>query len=232
MELIAYERSTTLVPKAQKHLYFIVMSFIYGSEERESIIFLLAIIVLAMIIALLFLPSAIEEDFAHLMVRFFALYGYLLLSVATLITPFLREVTQAFGRPFLKIHHIFAVLGVVSITLHPVFNAIDRLSLSVFVPNFDSWDRFWMLAGRPAFYLIYIAVFAAFLRAKTPKYWRAFHALMYVVLLFGIVHANLIGDDFANLGIMLIFNALFVASLASFAFKRYRNYQLKGNISG
>ena len=38
-----------------------------------------------------------------------------------------------------------------------------------------------------------VAVFAAFLRAKAPKYWRAFHALMYVVLLFGIVHANLFG---------------------------------------
>jgi DMSO/TMAO reductase YedYZ heme-binding membrane subunit len=108
--------------------------------------------------------------------------------------------------------------------LHPVFNAIQRLSLSVFVPRFDSWNTFWLLAGRPTFIILYVAMLAAILRMKAPKYWRAFHALMYVVLLFGIVHANLIGGDFQNLGITIVFNALFVASLVSLALKRYRNY--------
>jgi len=199
--------------------------------KREGAIFLLGIVVLTVIIALLFLPSSIEADPARVAVRFFGLYGFLFLSVATLTTPFLREVTQAFGKPFLKVHHAFSVLGIVFITLHPVFNAIERLSLSVFVPNFDSWDRFWLLAGRPAFIILYVAVLAALLRAKAPKYWRAFHALMYVVLLFGIVHANLIGNDFENLGVMFIFNALFIASLAGLAVKRYRSYQLKRKVS-
>jgi DMSO/TMAO reductase YedYZ heme-binding membrane subunit len=81
-----------------------------------------------------------------------------------------------------------------------------------------------MFAGRPTSIILYLAVLAAILRAKEPKYWRAFHELMYVVLLFGIVHANPIGDDFENLGVMIIFNALFLAFLASFALKRYRNY--------
>jgi predicted ferric reductase len=198
--------------------------------KKEGAVFLIGIAILAVIIAVLFLPSAVEVTPTRAAIRFFALYGYLFLSVATLLTPFLSEVTQAFGRSFLKVHHSFAVLGVVFITLHPVFNAIE-FSLSVFVPNFSSWMAFWRLAGRPAFILIYVAVFAAFLRAKAPKYWRAFHALMYVVLLFGIVHANLIGGDFQNLGIMVIFDALFIASLAGFAFKRYRSYQLKRKMS-
>jgi predicted ferric reductase len=199
--------------------------------KREGVFFLLGIAVLAVIIAVLFLPNAIDVDLTRLAVRFFGLYGYLFLSIAVLLAPFLREVTQAFGRPFLKVHHSFAFLGVVFITLHPVFNAIERLNLSVFVPNFASWMAFWRLAGRPAFILLYVAVFAAFLRSKAPKYWRAFHALMYVVLLFGMVHAKLIGNDFQNLGIMLIFNALFIASLAGFAFKRYRSYQFKRRMS-
>jgi len=161
------------------------------------------------------------------LVMFFGLYGFLFLSLATLIPPFLKEITQAFGKPFLKIHHAFSILGIVFITLHPVFNAIDHLSLSVFVPRFDSWERFWMFAGRPAFIILYIALFAAVLRTKTPKYWRPFHALIYVVLLFGIVHANLLGDDFENLEIMIIFNALFLMSIASFALKRYRNHRVR-----
>jgi len=189
-------------------------------------VLLLSIIALAVIIGLLVFPSS-EEDFIHLLVMFFGLYGYLFLSLATLATPFLKEITQAFGKPFLKVHHAFSILGIVFITLHPVFNAIDRLSLSVFVPRFDSWERFWLFAGRPAFIILYIALFAALLRTKTPKYWRPFHALMYVVLLFGIVHANLIGDDFENLGIMIIFNALFLMSIASFALKRYRNHRVR-----
>jgi len=196
--------------------------------KRAGIVMLLGIIALAVIIAVLVLPEALpevaEEGPVHLLVRLSGLYGFLFLGVATLITPFLKEITQAFGKPFLRIHHAFSILGIVFITLHPVFNAIQRLNLSVFVPRFDSWITFWRLAGRPAFIILYIALFAAFLRAKAPKYWRPFHALMYIVLLFGIVHANLIGDDFGNVGIMIIFNALFLASIAVFAIKRFRNY--------
>jgi hypothetical protein len=47
---------------------------------------------------------------------------------------------------------------------------------------------------------------------------------MYAVLFSGIVHANLNGGDFQNMGIMVIFNALFLGSTAGFAVKRFRNY--------
>jgi len=127
----------------------------------------------------------------------------------------------------LKVHHTFSAFGIALITLHPVFNAVQRLSLTVFVPNFGSWERFWMLAGRPALIILYIGLLAVFLRRKIPRYWRPFHALMYVVLFFGIVHASLIGDDFANVGIMLIFDALFVASIGAFVYKRYANYRIR-----
>jgi predicted ferric reductase len=195
--------------------------------KREGAMLLIGIIALAVIIALLVLPEAVAEEPIHVLVRLSGLYGYMFLGVATLITPFLKEVTQVFGKPFLRVHHAFSILGIVFITLHPVFNAVQRLSLSVFVPRFDSWETFWRLAGRPAFIILYIALLAAILRAKAPKYWRPFHALMYVVLLFGIVHANLIGDDFENLGIMIIFNALFLAAIASFALKRYKNHRAR-----
>jgi predicted ferric reductase len=193
--------------------------------KREGVLVLLGIAVLAVVIGLLVFPGS-EEDFVHVLVIFFGLYGFLFLSLATLITPFLKEITQAFGKPFLKIHHAFSILGIVFITLHPVFNAIDRLSLSVFVPRFNSWAGFWASAGRPAFIILYIALFAAVLRAKAPKYWRPFHALIYIVLLFGIVHANLIGDSFENLGIVIIFDALFSAAIAGFVLKRYRNHKV------
>lgn len=190
---------------------------------------LLGVTALAVIIALVVFPEAAEGEPIDVLVRLFALYGFFFLNVAVLTTPFLKEITQAFGKPFLKVHHSFSALGIIFITLHPVFNAFQRLSLLVFVPRFDSWNIFWVLAGRPAFIIVYIALLAALLRKSVPKYWRAFHALMYIVLLFGIVHANLIGNDFQNPIITVIYDALFVASIAGFVFKRYRNYRLKKN---
>jgi DMSO/TMAO reductase YedYZ heme-binding membrane subunit len=199
--------------------------------KKTGVFVILGVVVLMLVITVLFLPHALPEiakgEAAHVFTRLFGLYGFLFLGVATLTTPFLREVTEAFGKSFIRVHHAFSVLGIVFITLHPIFNAIDRLNLAVFVPNFASWERFWMFAGRPAFILIYIAVAAALLRMKAPKYWRPFHALMYIALLFGIVHAHLIGEDFEILGMALIFDALFAASIATFVFKRYRQYRVR-----
>lgn len=198
--------------------------------KRTGIALILLISVAVASIALQVLIFAEPEDVMHVFVRLFALYGYLFLGIAVLTTPFLKETIQAFGKPFLKIHHAFSILGLVFVTLHPIFNAVDRLSLAVFVPNFASWGIFWLLAGRPAFIILYIAFVAALLRRKAPKYWRYFHASMYIVLLFGIVHANLIGADFQTPWIMVLFNALFAAALAGFAAKRYRNYRQKRSI--
>jgi len=195
------------------------------SPKKEGALAVAGIIILAVLVAFLAVPGAIEGGIIHMLMRLSALYGYLFLGIATMTTPFLKEVTQFFGKPFLTIHHVFSVFGIALITLHPISNAIQRGTLAVFVPNFNSWHGFWALAGRPAFIIIYVAVFAALLRTKALNYWRPFHALMYVALFFGIVHGNLIGEDFRNPWIMLIFDALFALSLTSFVVKRYRNYQ-------
>ncbi len=200
--------------------------------KKAGIIALLVVVLVAVVIAVLFLPEAIPDLFEeggvpHVLTRFLALYGFLFLSVATLTTPFLAEVTRAFGKPFLQIHHVFSALGIALITLHPVFNAIEALTLEVFVPSFATWVTFWTFAGRPALIILYVAFVASLIRSKAPRYWRYIHALMYVVLFFGIVHGNLLGEDFENFGIMLIFNTLFAVSIAGFVYKRYRNYYVK-----
>ncbi len=194
--------------------------------KKQGIILIVGVFALAVLIGVIAFSDSQGTPVRRL-VMFFALYGYFSLSLATITTPFLREITQVFGKPFIEIHHSLAVFGIGFITLHPVFNAIETLSLAVFVPIFSSWINFWIYAGRLAFIIVYIAVFAALLRRHVIKYWRFFHMLMYVVLLFGIVHANLIGQDFQNPAIAAIFDALFIAAIASFVLKRYRNYQLK-----
>jgi len=118
-------------------------------------------------------------------------------------------------------------LGIVFATAHPIAFAIDRMSLLVFLPRFDSWYIFWLLGGRLAIYILYFAVIIALLRGKIKTYWRPMHALMYIVLFLAIVHGNLIGTDFQNLAVMVIFNLLFTASIVSFILKRVQRYQIK-----
>ena len=163
-------------------------------------------------------------DPLNFVIRLCALYGFISLAIATAMTPFLKEITQAFGRPFLRIHHLFAIFGLIFATLHPVLFAIEQMNLTVFIPRFDSWLIFWELAGRPALYILYIAVAAGLLRMMIPRYWRYFHWLMYIVLTFVIVHGNLIGTDFQNLGILIIMNVLYVIAIAAFFLKRYQTY--------
>jgi predicted ferric reductase len=130
----------------------------------------------------------------------------------------------------MRIHHYFAAAGLVLITLHPIALAIERLNPAVFIPTVGSLELFIINGGRQALIIIYIAFVAVLLRRQMPRYWRIFHALMYVALFFGILHANLIGRDFENLYILITFNALFVASIAAFVIKRYQSYRLKQKI--
>ena len=71
--------------------------------------------------------------------------------------------------------------------------------------------------------------FVTVLREKAPKNWRPFHTLIYVASLLGIVHANFSRSNFQEIGIVVIFEALFVASVGVFTYKRCRNYPLKRN---
>jgi sulfoxide reductase heme-binding subunit YedZ len=162
----------------------------------------------------------------NLSVRLFALNGFIALSIATILTAFLKEVTLFFKKPFIRIHHYFAAVGLVLITLHPITLAIQLARPAVFLPNLNSLYLFLFFGGRQALIIIYIAVVAVLLRRKIMAYWRLFHALMYVALFFGIVHADLSGTDFGNWVILIIFNGLFLAALAAFVWKRWQFYKL------
>jgi len=162
-----------------------------------------------------------------LAVRLFALNGFIALSIATILSGFLKEVTLFFKKPFMRIHHYFAAAGLVLITLHPIVLAIQFLNPAVFVPNLNSLYLFLFFGGRQALIIIYIALVAVFLRRQMVNYWRYFHALMYVALFFGVVHAVLSGSDFQNVAILVIFNGLFVFTVAVFVWKRLQFYKFK-----
>lgn len=168
-----------------------------------------------------------SSDPYDLATRLFALNGFIALSIATIMTAFLKEVTLFLKKPFTRIHHYFAAAGLVLITLHPITLAILQLDPAIFLPNFRSLYLFLLLGGRQALIIIYVAFVAVLLRRKFIAYWRWFHALMYVALFFGIAHADLLGGDFENFAILLVFNGLFAAAIAAFVLKRWQFYRMK-----
>jgi len=195
----------------------------------QGVALVAGIAVLAAVIASLAFPPYISiKTPIHETYMLFALYGYMFLALTTLTLPFLKELVHAFGKPFLTIHHSFAVLGIIFITLHPILNAVESFDPTVFVPDFSSWKVFWYFAGRPAFIILYASLLAALLRKKAIQHWKPFHLLIYVTLTFGIVHANLLGSSFFdNFAITAIYDGLYAASIGAFMLKRYQNYQLK-----
>lgn len=163
----------------------------------------------------------------NMFMRLLALNGFISLSIATIMTPFLKEISIFFKKPFIRVHHYFAATGLVLVTLHPIVLAIETLNPAVFLPNLDSAYLFLFYGGRQALIMIYVALAAVLLRKKIIGSWRFFHALMYVALFFGVVHGNLSGTDFQNVFVALIFNVLFISAVAMFVLKRWRFYRMK-----
>lgn len=193
--------------------------------RRKEIAFFSFLIVFALVISTIAFTVNSSNPY-NLSVRLFALNGFIALSIATMLTAFLKEVTLFFRKPFTRIHHYFAALGLVFITLHPIVLALQMVNPAVFLPNLNSLYLFLFFGGRQALIIIYVAVVAVLLRRKIMAYWRLFHALIYVALFFGIVHANLSGTDFGNWVILSVFNGLFGAALAAFAWKRWQFYKM------
>lgn len=153
-------------------------------------------------------------------VRIAGLTGFVLLAVAATMTPFSRDIYRLCGRSFLAFHHGFAASGLVLITLHPVFLAIRVMNPAVFLPIFSPFRTFLLMAGRPALILIYVALAGILLRRAIPGYWRVVHGLVWVALILGIIHGNLIGIDFANPVIFVIFNGLAAIAVGALVLKR------------
>lgn len=154
------------------------------------------------------------------MIRLAALLGLLSLSIAAIMTPFLPDIYRLFGRPFLKVHHLFAAAGLIFATIHPVLFAIALIDITVFIPLFGSLYDFLATGGRVALIALWLAFLAVSFRAAIPKYWRPVHALMYLVILLAVVHGNLIGTDFTSPFIMVLFNSLAVLAIGAFIAKR------------
>ena len=193
---------------------------------KRVLAFFILIIVVALAISFVAFNMIYIGPF-DLAIRLFALNGFLALSIAAMMSPFLKEITLFFKKSFINVHHYFAAAGLLLITLHPIGVVIQALNPMLFLPNLGSLYLFLFYGGSIALIAVYAAFGAALLRKKINSHWRPFHAIMYVALLFGVVHANLAGLDFQNVYLMVIYDGLFVGVLVAFGLKRFQFYRIK-----
>jgi len=182
---------------------------------------------LGIIAVLLFISGAVvvknpSPAYLTSLIRFAGLAGFVLLAIAAIMTPWSREIYRNFGTSFVTFHHMFAISGLILITLHPVFLAVRLMNSSVFLPRLWPFYDFLIFAGRPSLILIYIAVAGILLRRFIPGYWRALHALIWVALILGIIHADLIGTDMENPVIFMLFNSLAIIAVGAFVVKKLK----------
>ncbi len=190
-------------------------------KARNTWVLFVAAIVALSIVAII-ISLDIYDFPRYSIIRGAALLGYLAVFLASLSSFFMRELTRFFGRPFIRIHHIIAVTGLVVLAVHALFNAWYSETLGVFIPKFDSFLHFFEHGGRPALWLILIASLIALLRTSIGGNWRLIHRLNYVAFLLATFHALFLGTDFRYLGMKVIATIMAAVLLAVYVLKRAR----------
>jgi sulfoxide reductase heme-binding subunit YedZ len=186
---------------------------------------LVGIVALAVSVGLVVLqPYGTPVNWA---IRVAALSGYQAVFLAIVSSNYMRQMRRRFGRPFIQVHHALSIAGLSLVTLHPLLIAWDSLSLTVFVPRFDSWRVFLQLGGRPAWYLLGLASLAALLRRKIGRPWRLIHTLNYVAFWLASVHAILIGPSFQPTVTKAVAVLMSLAIVAIYVQKRLRARRTK-----
>lgn len=161
--------------------------------RRIRSLFYLAVALYTAIVV--FTLSRTPAPLAYNIARAAGLFGYGTLFVTILSHEYMREMRKLFGKPFVTVHHILAVTGLVLVTLHPALMAILMRDPRQFVPRFDSLRTFLLLGGRPALYLILIAVLAAIVRRRLKDTWKVIHWLSYVAFVLVFAHSWLLGGN-------------------------------------
>ncbi len=189
------------------------------------------VLILSGIVALLLTAAIVALDRLSTpldgVIRAGALLGYLAVFLAGLSSNYMRELTRFFGRPFITVHHIVSVTALVTLTVHAIGVAWRTGSAVTFLPRFDSWQIFFSLGGRPAFWLLAITSLTALFRTAIGKNWKVIHWLNYVVFILGTIHAQMIGPNFQHLGVKIVSGIMALVMIGVFVAKRTRKKRPK-----
>ena len=198
------------------------------AKRRRGLVYLILLGIISLGLVAVLIGMKPVGNPLSLGIRAAALLGYWAIFLTVISSAYMRELFQLLGRPFIRVHHILSVAGLILVTLHPLGAAVRSSTLSVFVPDVSSLNAFLRLGGRPAWYLIGLATLAALLRTRIKRRWRTVHYLNYIAFLLATVHAILIGTDFISSWVMKgIAAAMAVVVVVVFTWKRIQRRRLR-----
>jgi heme exporter protein D len=155
-----------------------------------------AIGVVAVLIVCTIISLDLHDFPRYSIIRAAAMLGYLSVFVTSISSLYMKQLTQFFGRPFIRTHHIVAVTGLILLATHALFNAWYSETLSVFIPRLESARDFLAHGGRAALLLLGLGVLAALLRTRFRRNWRVVHWFNYLAFFIATFHAFSLGTDF------------------------------------
>lgn len=154
-------------------------------------------------------------DPLYTLLQLCGLCGFLSLSGAVILNINKPVLQKILGEPFLRIHHFFAISGLVLITLHPVLFILLTSDMAVLIPSFSSIYLFLANGGRVAIILLYLVFLAGLLKGVLGSRWKIIHRLTYPALLLAFMHASLIGSTLGHPVIRMVFILLIVLILGT-----------------
>lgn len=163
----------------------------------------------------------------YTVLRIAGLLGFISLSLGAILNLMKKQINNFFGKPFLKIHHYFAITGLVLITIHPALYVLLAQDLRVLVPDISSLYSFFSMGGRVAILFFYGAFLAGIFRMALTHRWRYIHLLVYPAIIIAAIHANLIGQTMTNLVVLLLINGLTGIVCITFVYTRLRRMKKK-----
>jgi DMSO/TMAO reductase YedYZ heme-binding membrane subunit len=159
------------------------------------------------------------------LVRATALFGFSCIFLTILSTEYMRYLLKLFGKPFLMVHHMLAVTGLVLIAMHPLALALLAHDPRAYTLHISSLRAFLVWGGQPALLLFGVAVLAAVLRKRIKSVWRLMHWLNYLAFILAFVHSWLLGSNVTTSALRYIWQAMTAIVVAVFLYKRFAHRQ-------
>jgi DMSO/TMAO reductase YedYZ heme-binding membrane subunit len=165
---------------------------------------------------LLAIPSG---SWLYAVVRGAGILAYLSSFAAIMAAAFTKKVKKAIGKPFLPVHHLFAVAALAFMIIHASAFSVYMKDPGVFIPETGSLQGFLAFGGRAALPLfILTAVTARF--SRSIPFWKVIHTLNYAAFFLVSAHALMIGVDFEHFPMKVLAWAMSVLVLGTLLFKK------------
>ncbi|MFW6138872.1 MAG: ferric reductase-like transmembrane domain-containing protein [Spirochaetota bacterium] len=162
-------------------------------------------------------------SFIYELGKSFALVGFAILCLQSLLAARLKFIEKAFGFDIvIRYHQYIALLGLVLIILHPVLVAWGGYGWDILIQLDTPW---YIWAGKGALLIFLVNVVLSMYQKKGGlkfEKWRVLHDIFAPLILgAGFIHSLTIGSDFQSVFMKYTWIGFLVLGMASFMYHRF-----------